>query len=333
MKGLENVSCNLPWIESPFFEKFLDTKQLSERHREIAKYYNENGYVVLKNHFSEEQTDRLIADIFNKGFNGTSKEITVDHNRIQDLWKISDISREMATDERILNLLQVLYDRNPIPFQTLNFRKGSTQAAHSDSIHFSSFPEKFMCGVWVALEDVDDDNGPLFYYPKSHKLPEIKFQQVRKTTAYATWNNYSEYERYMEEYVKLIDQNKFTFKAKKGDVLIWSSHVIHGGSKIKDENRTRLSQVTHVFFEDCIYFSPLYSNPVTGEYAIKENLVNMVDGKIIKQTYNGEELAFARIRNNNYLILNYFKSFNRLISFTFLMIHQVKKLFKNVSEV
>ena len=29
------------------------------------------------------------------------------------------------------------------------------QAAHSDALHFSSEPEGFMCGVWVALEDID----------------------------------------------------------------------------------------------------------------------------------------------------------------------------------
>jgi ectoine hydroxylase-related dioxygenase (phytanoyl-CoA dioxygenase family) len=328
MKVLENISCNLPCIESPFFEKILESKQLSVEYKEIAKYYNENGYAVLKNHFTEEQADRLVVDIFNKGFNGDGKEIAVDENRIQDLWKVSEISKDIATDQRILDLLKVLYDRNPIPFQTLNFKKGSTQAAHSDSIHFSSFPEKYMCGIWVALEDVDETNGPLFYYPKSHKLPEIKFQHVRKTSSYATWKNYSEYERYMEEYVKVINPNKFTFKAKKGDVLIWSSNVIHGGSKIIDENRTRLSQVTHVFFENCIYYSPLYSNQITGEYAIKNNLINMLDGKSVNQNYNGESLAFSRIRNNNYLILNYFKSFSRIISFTFLLVHQLRKLLK-----
>ena len=132
----------------------------------------------------------------------------------------------------------------------------------------------------------------------------------------------------MEEYVKVINPNKFTFKAKKGDVLIWSSNVIHGGSKIIDENRTRLSQVTHVFFENCIYYSPLYSNQITGEYAIKNNLINMLDGKSVNQNYNGESLAFSRIRNNNYLILNYFKSFSRIISFTFLLVHQLRKLLK-----
>ena len=44
---------------------------------------------------------------------------------------------------------------------------------HSDAIHFNSDPPGFMCGVWVALEDIDMDNGPLVYYPGSHKLPEV----------------------------------------------------------------------------------------------------------------------------------------------------------------
>ena len=29
-----------------------------------------------------------------------------------------------------------------------------------------------MCGVWVALEDITEDNGPLHYYPGSHRLPD-----------------------------------------------------------------------------------------------------------------------------------------------------------------
>ncbi len=38
-------------------------------------------------------------------------------------------------------------------------------------VHFNSIPQRFMCGVWVAMEDIAPDNGPLHYYPGSHKLP------------------------------------------------------------------------------------------------------------------------------------------------------------------
>jgi len=30
-----------------------------------------------------------------------------------------------------------------------------------------------MCGVWLALEDIDADNGPLIYYPGSHRGPHF----------------------------------------------------------------------------------------------------------------------------------------------------------------
>ena len=59
------------------------------------------------------------------------------------------------------------YGREPLPFQTLNFRVGTQQEPHSDAFHFNSDPPGFMCGVWVALEDIDEASGPLVYFPGS----------------------------------------------------------------------------------------------------------------------------------------------------------------------
>lgn len=35
-----------------------------------------------------------------------------------------------------------------------------------------------MCGVWVALEDVGPDQGPLVYYPGSHRWPIYGNDQI-----------------------------------------------------------------------------------------------------------------------------------------------------------
>jgi len=48
---------------------------------------------------------------------------------------------------------------------------GTHQPFHADSVHFRSVPERFMCGVWVALEEIDDDNGPLEHFAGPHRLP------------------------------------------------------------------------------------------------------------------------------------------------------------------
>src|SRR5258708_324269 len=96
-----------------------------------------------------------------------------DNGRIQDAWKIVPAVKAIATAPRVLELLAGLYRRKPLPFQTLNFRVGSEQQPHPDTIHFNAKPAGFMCGVWVALEDIDRENGPVVYFPGSHKWPDL----------------------------------------------------------------------------------------------------------------------------------------------------------------
>ncbi len=59
----------------------------------------------------------------------------------------------------MLGMLKTIYGRPAFAFRTLQLRGRLAAAAHSDSTHFSTSPEGFMCGVWVALEDIDADNG------------------------------------------------------------------------------------------------------------------------------------------------------------------------------
>ncbi len=60
----------------------------------------------------------------------------------------------MAAGPKILDALTDLYGRQPLPFQSLNFLKGTEPKAHPDSIHFNTGPFGLMCGVWVTLEDI-----------------------------------------------------------------------------------------------------------------------------------------------------------------------------------
>ena len=98
--------------------------------------------------------------------------------RIADGWESIAGIRDLACFSEILSLLEVIYGRPPIPMQTLNFGRGTEQRAHSDNVHFSSVPAGYMCGVWIALEDIDEDNGPLEYYPGSHRLPAFDLSHL-----------------------------------------------------------------------------------------------------------------------------------------------------------
>ncbi len=177
--------------------------------------------------------------------------------RVQDAWRFDTCVRQIALEQRVLQALRELVGREPRPFQTLNFPVGTEQKTHSDTIHFNSQPAGFMAGAWVALEDVDEGNGALVYYPGSHRLPEIGMQDVGVPPSYAHYGKYEDYIQSMVEEMELRSQRGIL---KKGQVLIWHANLLHGGGRHPDKARSRHSQVTHYYFSGCRYYTPMMSS-------------------------------------------------------------------------
>ncbi|MEM1171296.1 MAG: phytanoyl-CoA dioxygenase family protein [Cyanobacteria bacterium P01_H01_bin.35] len=285
---------NLPWVDSPFFEQIFNQLNLDNKTRELVKQFAEKGYVIIDDLGIEniaEIIDRIVKDLTPiYGDKGRVESAWIYHDRIQDGWTFNQDVKKIATAPKIINLLKILYQREPIPFQTLNFRFGTEQTTHSDSIHFSSIPTKFMCGVWVALEDIDANNGPLHYYPGSHKLPIFDLNDLGITGSYQN-KPYDTYPIYQEFLQSLIEHNgleKVELYVKKGQALIWAANLLHGGSPVLDKNRTRYSQVTHYYFSDCMYYIPLLSDPFLHRIHFKE-VKNIITGEVVNHIYNGEK--------------------------------------------
>jgi ectoine hydroxylase-related dioxygenase (phytanoyl-CoA dioxygenase family) len=111
----------------------------------------------------------------------------------------------------------------------LNFPVGTQQNLHSDSVHFSAIPERFMCGVWVALEDADEGNGALRYVPSSHKWPVYANEHIGHFTNDYRRTGQEVYEPLWAELMRVHGVEEQPFRAKKGDALIWSANLLHGG--------------------------------------------------------------------------------------------------------
>jgi hypothetical protein len=177
--------------------------------------------------------------------------------RVTNAWKISEALQSVTLAPKVLAVLEELYGRRPKPFQTLNFMTGTEQAAHVDGMYFNSEPPGWMCGVWLALEDIDMDNGPLIYYPGSHELPlptwedlggEPDRSQFESEDLLVT-ERVRRYRDYVASQIDRYGREPEYGTIKKGQALIWAAHLIHGGSPQCDKSRTRHSQVTHYYFE------------------------------------------------------------------------------------
>jgi ectoine hydroxylase-related dioxygenase (phytanoyl-CoA dioxygenase family) len=224
---------------------------------ECAKF-ERHGYLVFDPEVPASVLDGIITDLADlyEGEERPMEGVTCFPNRITDAWLISQNVKALTLAPKINAILKQLYRRKPLPFQTLNLPFGTEQSVHADALHFNSMPAGYMCGVWVALEDIDRTNGPLIYYPGSHKLPEVTMEELG---ARPDKDDYWMYERYVNEAIAKYGLRPEYATIEKGKALVWASNLLHGGAPRTDMSRSRLSQVTHYFFEGCKYYTPMLS--------------------------------------------------------------------------
>jgi hypothetical protein len=71
--------------------------------------------------------------------------------------------------------------------------------------------------------------------------------------------------------------------------LIWCANLLHGGSLQTDRTRTRWSQVTHYYFQDCVYYTPAFSDEPLGRLALRQ-ITDAASGERVPNIYLGEEV-------------------------------------------
>jgi hypothetical protein len=294
--AVQTLLPGVPPTESLLFPMIVDEMALTATERDVAEHLHEKGFAVFD--FPDDDLDarieRLIPDLTPRynfdawRASGWSRNESL---RLQDAWRVNEDVRAIAANQAVLDLLSKVYGRRAFPFQTLNFPVGTQQHYHSDSIHFSSAPERFMCGVWLALEDIHPDAGPLTYYPGSHRWPILYNDLIGRVNG--TGNDFlaqAPYENAWRALVEATGAQAEVFCPRKGQALIWAANLLHGGSRQNDPNRTRWSQVTHYYFEDCVYYTPAFSDPLAGNLDLR-TITDVSTGKVAPNIYIDRPIA------------------------------------------
>lgn len=240
--------------------------KLNEQHR---KQWLDDGYVLLEGFYSNQQIDQInglvdqlwkkrkslgpeyVIDVFigkdneqRVYFSDAPKEARYAPYKLNDLFLTREEIRNMIAGEKLAPILRELLQGFPMVCNTLTFEFGSQQPFHFDTFYMPSPTQDKMIASWIALEDATDQNGPLAYYPGSHKIPPYLFSNGRTL---AIPEEMDDFRSYMDEQIAKFELEPQTLLAKKGDVLIWHSQLYHGGSEILDKSKTRKSLVTHYF--------------------------------------------------------------------------------------
>ncbi|MDC8755787.1 phytanoyl-CoA dioxygenase family protein [Erythrobacter sp. sf7] len=290
----------MPLIESPIFD-CEDLSVFTDQERSLARSLHADGFGVID--FPDPEIDarierikRNLGPVFGIPLDDPAADKTRGSRRIQDAWQTDEDVHAIASNPVILDLLSKLYGRRAFPFQTLNFPVGTQQAAHTDTVHFSSLPERFMCGVWLAMEDIVAEAGPLFYVRGSHRWPIITNAMIgRRGYGSELASAQDPYASAWQAMCEADGKVAEPFLARKGQALIWTANLLHGGIRQTDRTLTRWSQVTHYFFDDCIYYTPAFSDEALGRFALR-NVVSVSGRSPKPSTYLGEVVQNRDLR-------------------------------------
>jgi ectoine hydroxylase-related dioxygenase (phytanoyl-CoA dioxygenase family) len=166
--------------------------------------------------------------------------------KFNDLYLFEPAVRELAMGNRLSKLLHILMNDRVVLCNSLSFAFGSQQPPHVDSLYMTPQTPNKLLATWIALEDVHPDAGPLSYYPGSHLIPRFIFKDGSR---HAEEAEMPDWQAYMAKQMLERGIEPQVFLAKKGDVFIWHSELVHAGTAIVDAARTRCSLVSHYYAE------------------------------------------------------------------------------------
>lgn len=261
----------VPWTDAPDKEfaghlrELRKQSMISEHEAGMLRDFREDGFMCLPQAVPHRVIDRVLADVEQAwkttprllvvspsfprpvdigeiaqvpGFRGTSY-------RYLDFHNVSEAAADIMCAPQVLRFVNLYFDESIASMQTLLFENGTQQLAHQDFPYVHSLRPAFLAGVWVALEDANEDAGPLFYYPKSHRLVDKFRFDDGSILAQGDGPHVRRYERYLESECQRLKLERTIFLPKKGDALVWHSALVHGGTRRTNLAKTRKSLVSH----------------------------------------------------------------------------------------
>ncbi len=179
--------------------------------------------------------------------------------KLIDLYVKSQAALETIVHARIARFLSLVFDRPALVFQSLYFEHGSQQRLHQDTAFVPVTSPLQLAASWTALEDVQPGSGELVYAPGSQAIGEFLFDGQYRLMPPGSREEEA-FHNHLEREVAARGLKLEPFLPRKGDVLIWSADLAHGGATIAvaDPRPTRRSLVAHYCPLDCRpgYFDP-----------------------------------------------------------------------------
>jgi hypothetical protein len=259
-----------PWFDRPDALAAIPGLQgkecLGADAEERLERFVQDGYLVLESAIDDDLIERVNRELDAAAAQGYQGYTPGSSQRLSLLHKDNAAIRSLMFDRRHLDVVDVLFQGRARPCQSLAYMYGSQQDAHQDTIHLTAFPAGYMCGIWIALEDVQEDSGELAIYPGSHRFPRRYMHDSGCAKVKGDWTEFGDkIVRRWESDVAASKIEAMPYRPRKGTVLIWHENLMHLGTVRRNLALTRRSIVFHCFADGTVVY---YDS--TGEVGMLE---------------------------------------------------------------
>ncbi len=282
---------HIPQIVDEASDKYLALKS----EEDLRSYFDDNGYVVVRNLVPREQCNELLQNFRQevkpyKGFiyrqasaNPEKHKYTESGFMLNSILNLQSVDSHHFSNFRktgvgilshpnLQEALKALMGESAKLVQSMYFEGNPVTWAHQDCYYLDSERDGAMIGIWLALEDIHPAGGRFYIYPTSHKI-DIKKNGGDFDIAF----HHDRYKNLVKNIIQDFHLECTAPALRKGDVLFWGGKTIHG------------SLAT---------FEPQYSrNSITGHY-IPESTRFMQFQSIVKplklKKVNGINLNFPK---------------------------------------
>jgi phytanoyl-CoA hydroxylase len=260
----------LIWLDDDGAKRLIDEKahaaEITSEEAGNLRKFAEDGYFVTKVNVTAEDAAEIDRDVdrlwrekpSNMTFAYDSPPVrfsTADEEaqrrpryRIHELHCVSPVALRLTLDPLLHRYASLILGETAVATQSLYFEFGSQQMLHRDSTVVPTPEFGRLVAAWIALEDITPESGPLAYVPGSQKFPFTGIHGDEEYVYDPSRHTAAEVERAVRFYDDQLQKSGLPtrhFLAKRGEVLLWHSALMHGGAPPSSPERTRKSLVVH----------------------------------------------------------------------------------------
>jgi phytanoyl-CoA hydroxylase len=229
----------------------------------IRKYYDENGYVVLRGLLPQGLCDRATASfeaevkpfggfIYRQASGNPERHLfTTEGFMLNPILCVQSLDRrhfagfrraglDLLTHANMQRAVTTILGEPGKLVQSMYFDGNPVTWPHQDTYYLDAEEIGRMTAAWVAAEDIAPGAGRFFVYPKSHLIDMTKNG--------GDFDIAFHHQRYKALAEQVIREQALVCRApalSKGDVLFWAAKTIHGSLRTTQPSRSRRSFTAH----------------------------------------------------------------------------------------